>query len=265
MFYFFLESLPLRTRYCKAKKKRDPRSNGTSQYLISTPSQLINTYSMPWNPTGAHPNASRGPLPHNCWKFGPEFQEDTLVSGRGLVCGRWWGLALWQLGWLATDLERPATRVLKRERVGEQSSLQNTDENKMKPLQKETQSVAEKGGCPCGWLMVDISTGSCLVSRADWQGSVGGIPLSVQAAVTRTCVQTQMCFCLVVQVSQRFDLRLLEARVVAEDVDFCVCWMWDVSKKSRHFLYDLNICGNKVALGMVWGTMELALAISECE
>lgn len=235
MFYFFLESLPLRTRYCKVKKKRDPRSNGTSQYLISAPSQLINTYSMPWNPTGAHPNASRGLLPHNCWPFGPEFQEDTLVSGRGLVCGRWWGLAPWQLGRLATDLERTATRVLKRERVGGQSSLQNSNENKMKPLQKEAQSVAEMGGCPCGWLMVDISTGSCLKSRAEWQGSVGG-SLWVQAAVTRTCTQTQMCFCLAVHVSHCFDLRLLEAGVVTEDADFCACWMWDVSNENRRFL-----------------------------
>lgn len=59
--------------------------------------------------------------------------------------------------------------VLNREGERGQSSRPNTNENKMRPLQKEAQSVIEECVCPCGWLMVDISTGSwSYLEQTDW-------------------------------------------------------------------------------------------------
>lgn len=98
--------------------------------------------------------------------------------------------------------------VLNREGERGQSSRPNTNENKMRPLQKETQSVIEECVCPCGWLMVDISTGSwSYLEQTDWDQWADHS--EIQAAVIRACVQTQMRLCLLLQVSQRFDLWLL--------------------------------------------------------
>jgi hypothetical protein len=141
-----------------------------STLLISIPTQtdkdILNALKFYKSPPKSLLHFLQEPFATQC--FWPGFQEDTSVSGGG-----WWvgGLAPWQLGRFTIDLERTAACVLNREPEEGQSSKLNTNENKMKPPQKDVQPGLEDyaGGCGQLWGLHTLM----VMSRADWRGSIG--------------------------------------------------------------------------------------------